>query len=244
MTEVPRTNKEWEYWGKADPMFGVLTSQGREKSGSNPWTVDEVREQGRKYFAEVYPHWQGYGVGRLHCLEIGCGTGRITRQLVDHFDQVTGVDVSAAQLASAKELLGSEADRVQLTLVATPVLPLADGACDGIFSCEVFQHFDADEPLAQYLRESFRVLTSKGTICFQVPLEGVTPATALASRLRNTILRVARSLGRRRMMIYRKYQAAALLALLNDTGFIRVEIRVMHSAAHGGFESYFFGTKP
>lgn len=244
MSEPPRSNKEWEYWGKHDPMFGVLTLPGREKSGGNPWTVEEVLEQGRAYFADVLPHWQQYGMQRRHCIEIGCGTGRLTRQLVDHFDRVTAVDVSADQLASARLLLGDQTNRVALMLVAAPLLPVPDGVADGVFTCEVFQHFDSDTPVFSYLRESYRALAPGGTTCFQVPLKGVTPDTALSSHWRTLLLRVARVLGRRRMMIYRRYDARVMLRTLEEIGFVRVQLRVIRSVCHGGFESYFFATRP
>lgn len=243
MKRPPRTNEEWVYWGKNDPLFGVLTTAGRERGGDHPWTLDDVREQGRAYFEEVLVRWRQYGMGGHHCTEIGCGTGRLTAQLAEHFDRVTGVDVSAEQLASARQLLEHELDRVDLFQVTLPQLPLHDSACDGVFSCEVFQHFDSDEPMLEYLRESYRVLLPGGTLCFQVPVRGVAPSTPLASRDRNGVLRIARGIGRRRMMIYRQYDAASVLAYMRVIGFQRTQLLVSDSTTHGGVESYFFATK-
>ena len=35
-------------------------------------------------------------------LDVGCGTGQLTRSLVPYFDEVLGVDVSSAQIDVAK----------------------------------------------------------------------------------------------------------------------------------------------
>lgn len=36
-----RSGIEWRAWGKRDPLFGVATQPGREKTGATPWTDEE-----------------------------------------------------------------------------------------------------------------------------------------------------------------------------------------------------------
>lgn len=243
MAELP-SNREWIFWGQHDPLYAVATRPGKQAGGQAPWTPAEFFETGRRYFADVGRQWRQYGAGTDHCVEIGCGSGRITRQLASHFRRVTAIDVSPAQLESARRLLGPEVDNVAFALVSEPVFPLAEGGCDGVFCCEVFQHLDPASALGVYLREAHRVLGPGGTVCFQVPVRGVQPPSPLSSPVRNAVLRLLRRLGRRRMMIYRQYRAPLVFGLLTEAGFTEVEMRVFRAAEQDGFHAYFFGRKP
>ena len=201
------SNREWIYWGQSDPLFAVAARPGKEASGKTPWTSEEFLESGRRYFADVERQWRQYGAGCDHCVEIGCGAGRITRQLASRFRRVTAIDVSSAQLETARRLLEADFPNIVFALVEEPLIPLAEASCDGVFSCEVFQHLDPASALGVYLAEAHRVLRSGGAACFQVPIVGAQPPSALSSALRNAALRLCRRLGRRRMMIYRRFSA-------------------------------------
>lgn len=39
-------------------------------------------------------------------MDLGCGTGQITRQLTPHFQEVVGFDISEAQLEEARAVAG------------------------------------------------------------------------------------------------------------------------------------------
>lgn len=243
MTKL-QSNQEWIFWGKHNPMFAVATLPGKQVGGKAPWTVEELLEMGRMYFADVYQQWRQYGVGSEHCVEIGCGSGRITRQLCSNFHRVSGIDVSPEQLQTARQLLGESVENATLILVAEPALPFPDFSCDAVFSCEVFQHFDDDRPLRAYLQEAYRILISGGTICFQLPVRGLHSATLLSSTARNVLLRILRQLGRRRMMVYRQYKAESVFEMLMQTGFEDIEMRVFHASQQQGFHAYFLSRKP
>lgn len=238
-----RSNQEWIWWGEHDPLYGVVTRRGREVGGPNPWTPEEFLETGRRYFHDVVSHWRRYGVGSQHCVEIGCGAGRLTNQLVETFAAVTALDVSPAQIARARALLGDRTSRVTFELVTEPEIPLPDASCDGVFSCEVFQHFDSDAALIAYLREAHRVLMPNGTICVQIPVVGLRPWSPRGSAAHNAILRVLRRLGRRRLMIYRQYRAEDLLNLMLQAGLVDVEMQLFHAAEQDGFHAYFMARK-
>jgi hypothetical protein len=102
-----RSDKEWTYWGKTDPLWGVCSVPGKRKTDAHPWTAEEFLESGAIAFGEVLPMWRSYGMGREHCIEIGCSSGRITNQLLSVFERVTALDVSAERIENAKRLLGS-----------------------------------------------------------------------------------------------------------------------------------------
>lgn len=243
MDKLP-SNREWIFWGQHDPLFAVFTRPGKEANGKTPWLPEEFFETGRQYFADVFRQWQQYGTASDHCVEIGCGSGRITKQLAAQFHRVTALDVSPAQLESAQRLLGSEASNVTFALVTAPVLPVEAASCDGVFCCEVFQHLDPASAIGDYLREAYRVLRPSGIICFQLPVRGVHRPSLLSSQIRNAMLSLLRRLGRRRMMIYRRYSAPLIFKMLSDAGFTDIELRVFRAAQQHGFDSYFFGRKP
>ena len=185
---------------------------------------------GEYIFADVYQQWRLYGVGSEYCAEIGCGSGRITRQLCSNFHRVSGIDLSPEQLQTARQLLGESVENATLIPVPEPALPLPDFSCDAVFSSEVFQRFDDDRPLRAYLQEAYRILISGGTICFQLPVRGIHSANLLSSTGRNLLLRILRQLGRRRVMVYRHYKAESVFEMLMQTGFEDIEMRVFHAS--------------
>ena len=167
-----KSNYEWEYWGRTDPLWSVANWKNKQADGSAPWTPEEFIRLGELDFADVAQHWSHYGLLRGRCVEIGCGAGRITRQLVNTFEAVLAVDVSDHQIARAQQLLGPAAARVEFHVVREPVLPTQDASCDAMFSSHVFQHFPSSRGVRLYLRESFRVLRPGATICVHIPVPG------------------------------------------------------------------------
>jgi len=98
----PSSNIEWKQWAKTDPLFGISTLSGREKDGSNPWTQEDFYAYGELIWSEYFPAWERYGVSTESCLEIGCGAGRITRQLVSVFRSVSAIDISPEMIELAR----------------------------------------------------------------------------------------------------------------------------------------------
>src|SRR5437588_269834 len=121
-----RSDREWRQWGRRDPLWAVLTTPGRHAAGERPWTEEEVMAQGRAAFPAYLDQWRRYGLSTDSCLEIGCGVGRMTAQLLDVFDEVHAVDVSEEMLSKARVLVpgatyhlvhGSELPEVRTTAV-------------------------------------------------------------------------------------------------------------------------------
>jgi len=111
-----RSTTEWQFWGQHDPMWAVATWKGREHEGPHPWTIDDFRESGRSDCADIMRHWNHYGrMSTGICIEIGCGSGRPTSALLDHFDRVFGIDVSPDQVELARQVLGDGVSRVDFS---------------------------------------------------------------------------------------------------------------------------------
>ena len=79
-------------------------------------------------------------LGGATLLEVGAGTGRVTRQLARAGARVVGVDRAAAMLAVARAHVARERLDVSLVLADGAALPLAGGWADGAIAGWVFGH--------------------------------------------------------------------------------------------------------
>jgi len=86
--------------------------------------------------------------GRM--LDIGCGTGFLTRHLRG---SVVAVDQSAEML----ELARARAPGVELVRADVPLLPFADGAFDLAFSSNVYSHIETAAARAEFVADALRV---------------------------------------------------------------------------------------
>jgi SAM-dependent methyltransferase len=103
------------------------------------------------------------------CLEVGCGTGRMTRVLAERFDTVIAVDVSAEMLALARRTATSS--NVDFRPVGGERLDsVADGEADVVVCYLVLQHLPARRLVAAYLADFARVLRPGGAAFVQLPV--------------------------------------------------------------------------
>lgn len=101
-----------------------------------------------------------------HALEIGPGVGRICLALAEHFDRVTGIDVSAEMVERARDFVDD--DRIELLVGDGVTLrPVPDASVDLVTSFTVLQHLPSEELVAGYLREAARVLRPGGVLAVQ-----------------------------------------------------------------------------
>ena len=163
-----KTNLEWQFWGKVDPLWGVATWKDRARSDAHPWTDEEFYVLGKDWlqFDRLWKAMLGHNNGTL--LEIGCGAGRITRYLSKDFERVIAVDVSDGMIGYAKQRVA--ADNITWRVTDGDCLPAEDGTVDAVFSCHVFQHFPDGAAQLRTFTEIHRVLKSSGTFLIHLPL--------------------------------------------------------------------------
>jgi SAM-dependent methyltransferase len=167
--------------------------------------------------------------------------------VLDYFDRVFGVDVSADQIALAERVLGEKRERADLRRVDEPFLDVADSSCSGMVSTHVFQHLSRYSGIEAYLRETYRALIPGASICFQIPVPGADKGDIPPLWLRASIearTMVARAIGRRRFMEYNRYPVNRITTSLSDAGFDDVELRIIRLATTGFRQSFFFARKP
>jgi ubiquinone/menaquinone biosynthesis C-methylase UbiE len=110
-------------------------------------------------------------------LELGAGTGKLTRLLVSRFGRVVAVEPAEAMrrvlvpLCPEAEVLAGSAEEI----------PLGDAAVDAVFAAEAFHWFDSDRGLA----EIARVLRPRGALVamWNLPAGPTDPSIAAVEQL-------------------------------------------------------------
>jgi SAM-dependent methyltransferase len=156
----------WDYYGKHDPYYGVLS----EKEFRGGVLDASVRD---KFFASGVGVVDGFigaaetafgSIVRGVALDYGCGVGRLTRPLSERFQQVIGVDISAAMLDEARRNL---ADRSNVSFELAGAQ--SSRPVDFVLSKIVFQHIPPREALRALTQLAGR-LTPGGVGILDLPV--------------------------------------------------------------------------
>lgn len=166
---LKRLQRTWDALGQQDPLWAVLSHQ--DKRG-NRWRLEEFMATGQDEIREVlaYARCRRPELPMVRALDFGCGVGRLSQALAEHFEQVCGVDVAPSMLARAREL-NRHGNRCTYYLNETTDLSLfADGEFDFVYSNITLQHMHP-ALAAAYISELCRVLSDRGLLIFQLPAE-------------------------------------------------------------------------
>ena len=163
---LEKMRREWDERARENARHYVATAQTQ-------WSDEEYFESGRQsVYHEILTDMgnvcQGRDPKEMTVLEIGCGSGRITRALSETFGQVYAVDISGEMINLAKEALK---DRPNVHLYqnnGSDLTVLGDVPIDFAFSFIVFQHIPRREVIYSYVREVSRLLRPGGLFKFQV----------------------------------------------------------------------------
>lgn len=98
-------------------------------------------------------------------LELGCGVGRIGRELAPLVAHWEGADISSNMLKVARERLGGFANVGLTELSRSDLKPIADASVDKAYSIAVFIHMDKED-FYLYLEDLARVLKPGGLLFF------------------------------------------------------------------------------
>ena len=96
-------------------------------------------------------------------LELGCGIGRIGRELAPHCKSWTGVDISENMIDFASQRLAGQSNISFHKLHRTSLDMLEDNSIDKAYSIAVFCHMDKED-LYLYMQELNRVVRPGGII--------------------------------------------------------------------------------
>jgi 2-polyprenyl-3-methyl-5-hydroxy-6-metoxy-1,4-benzoquinol methylase len=159
--------KTFEKFGRDDPLYAVLSRKGLRH---NKWDPDEFFQTGNREIGRVlrYVDALRLPLARRRALDFGCGVGRLSQALAEHFQQVVGVDIAESMIEHACRY-NRHGERVRYLLNTTDRLQILDAeSFDFVYSSLTLQHIPP-EPAGAYIREFFRVLRPGGVAVFQVP---------------------------------------------------------------------------
>lgn len=178
--QLDKMREDWDRRARENARYYVA-------SGREQWTDEEYYRSGeinveREILTDLGNVCQGKNPRRMKVLEIGCGTGRITRALARQFGQVYAVDISAEMVQQAQQALrvfrnahvfqnnGRDLTVIRRTgfwrlLERAGIAPLR---FDFAFSYIVFQHIPSRDVIESYVREVHRLLRPGGLFKFQV----------------------------------------------------------------------------
>lgn len=176
-----------------------------------------VQWQGEEFFVDVL---LGRTSPDASALEIGCGTGRITRRIAPYVKELVAADISREMLAEARANL-AEAPNVRFVPTGGFTLSeFPDGSFDLVFSHDVFTQFQPNQVLA--LLDSARRVLRPGGLCV---ISFVTiDRPAWAARHLERVREAARS-GRFGPSLTCPFTSGQLEALLRTAGFEVVDAR-------------------
>lgn len=184
--DISKLQKNWDQLGKTDPLWAILTDPSK-KDGK--WRIAEFFDTGKSEIASLLASLDALpmSVRRGQALDFGCGVGRLTQALAEHFDHVTGIDIAPSMIEQAKHFnhFGN-----RCTYVLNEVDDLtcfSDNSFDLIYSNITLQHIQP-RYTKRYLAEFVRILASSGVLVFQLPSTYVQVWT-----LRQIIKRIAPS---------------------------------------------------
>lgn len=165
--EIQELRRHWDGMGQEDPLWAILTVPG--KAGGR-WSPEEFFATGRDQVARVFQELASLGVKvqRGAALDFGCGVGRLSQALADHFDAVHGVDIAASMITLA-ERHNRFGERCKYHLNEQDSLALfADGTFNFVLTLICLQHMEP-RYAQKYLAEFARVLAPGGVLFFQLP---------------------------------------------------------------------------
>lgn len=167
-----RVARSWTRFGEAEPYWSVLSEPQylMERIGETREAfLASGRENMQRLFATlrrndvaINPAWE--------VLELGCGLGRTTRWMAEHFRRIHAVDVSASHLRLAQQLNADAAcaDRIAWTLLQSVEDVQKLPEFDLFFSMIVLQH-NPPPVIGALLETMAQKLRPGGFAFFQVP---------------------------------------------------------------------------
>ncbi len=149
MTEQPAPVTRWQQFYTDDPSIAAVPPSH---------CVQRAVEQ-----------FQQRGAARV--LDLGCGAGRDTAVLAQHFPLVVGVDAAEAGLALASQQAILRQRGVPLVLADAWALPFRPASFDGVYCFGLLHEFTgqhADDDVQRVMENVYAALRSKGVLVVAV----------------------------------------------------------------------------
>lgn len=178
---MPKSAKT-KFWNRSLQELGV---QGMEKSLAPNAGWEAVVQSGREEFAACQRVISMTTGPDRRVIDIGCGLGRVSFALAEHFGEVVGVDLAIALIEEAQ----SRSTSPQVSFKPMTSLQLEPGvvsAYDTVFANEVL-YLVSWHVLSQYAQDAFRILRPRGEFVFQLNMQPISLITRLSWKFRHIL---------------------------------------------------------
>lgn len=166
---LDRLQESWNEWGKRDPLWVILSDPDKR---DGQWDLDEFLATGPREVGALLGKVAdlGFEIDRRRALDFGCGVGRITQALCEHFGECTGVDIAPSMIEAAERYNRFPARCSYLVNAKSDLGQFSSGHFDLVYCKLVLQHMDPAFS-RKYIAEFMRVLSAGGLLVFQAPSE-------------------------------------------------------------------------
>ncbi len=162
--------RDWDDLARLDPLWAIASVPDRRHGA---WDDDEFMATGRRKAARIVRRLDllGAPATRRRALDFGCGVGRVTIPLADHFDEAVGVDVAPTMVDQARARASAAGrDEVRFVLNEREDLELLDGErFDLVYTALVLQHLPSSEHVGRCARGLARLVAPGGVLMAQMP---------------------------------------------------------------------------
>ncbi len=236
-SRVERLRSRWDEHGRTDAMWAVLTDPN--KSGGR-WEAKDFYADGRAEIQRLMTRLDGLGVAdqRERALDFGCGVGRLTNALAEHYKRVDGVDISAEMVKRAAKLTPNRERCTFHVNVAADLGSFPDDTFDLVHCSIVLQHV-GPELCRSYIAEFARIVKPGGVVHFQLPVKPVRGLIGFALQVLPQAL-----LNRLRRMSMHGVSETRVHALLYSRGLKVVATDPDESAGHRWISRRYTAVKP
>jgi SAM-dependent methyltransferase len=161
LTDLRSLREGWDQAAREDAILNICTSRA-------DWTVESFFADGRSEVERVMDKLRDVLPERERALDFGCGVGRLTQALGQHFRWVVGVDISSEMVNQARKLNSEQGVSFAVTTQAGPSLSFGSRSFDLVYSTIVLQHMP-HELQRGYVKEFVRVLKPEGVASIELP---------------------------------------------------------------------------
>jgi len=167
MATLKDLQENWEDLAQMDPLWAICADPHKR---NHNWDEKEFFETGRREIAKVLERMESLGISLeagAPVLDFGCGVGRLTSALAEHFQECWGVDISPTMIQKARDF-NRHNPRCNFWLnEADDLKKFTDGYFGFIYTSIVLQHIQP-RYARNYIRELIRVLKPGGVMVFQI----------------------------------------------------------------------------